>query len=64
VLPELPTEVERNHKSASIMKIYVFILLLIVILCWGHLDVMLWVAGLSVFIPIKYAKDFSYKRFR
>jgi len=46
------------------MKIYVFMLLLIVILCWGHFDVMLWVAGLSVFIPIKYAKDFSYKRFR
>lgn len=46
------------------MKIYIFMLLLIVFVFHKHLDVMMWVAGLSVFIPIKYAKDFSYKRFR
>ncbi len=39
-------------------------LLVIVFVFRNHLDIMLWVAGLSVFIPIKYAKDFSYKRFR
>lgn len=46
------------------MKIYISILLVIVLVLHNNLGAMLWVAGLSVFIPIKYAKDFSYKRFR
>ena len=44
------------------MKIYILILILLALFFWGNKPVMLWIACISVFIPIKYAKDFTDKR--
>lgn len=44
------------------MKLYIFLLLFLVFIFWGNTYAIVWVCGISVFIPIKYAKDFIDKR--
>lgn len=44
------------------MKIYVFTLVLLAIVFWGNTYAMIWLSGISLFIPFKYAKDFVDKR--
>ena len=44
------------------MKLYICILLFLVLIFWGNTLALLWVGGISLFIPIKYAKDFIDKR--
>jgi hypothetical protein len=53
-----------NHKTASIMKIYISMLALLAFLFWNQPLILFWLLGFSVFIPITYGKDFIDKRMR
>jgi len=44
------------------MKIYIFMLSVLWFVFYKHTGVVIWITTMSLFIPIRYAKDFLNKR--